>query len=281
MNRLLWLACIGLVATAPSSAADQEAAAERITLGTAQHFHAKMGAIAERSGFDCSIDGFPEWRVGNGVRPAVGPLGEWVFLGGERDEFGHLSGLAVEVLRVQLVAKGKAAGDARLFEFEGYDAAVKAVSQYEEKMIGGRKLGQKRSTQALIALLRETPGEQADVLAAAVSGLMKHVQGERKNSRAFFVSINGKDPSREFLALFSSAHPEVRPGSTFGKDRDDVRINLGTMSIYWHGVRRVDVGYEYDLKPESLWWSGYCRVEKRGDRWTSTDIELNKGSKSQ
>lgn len=239
-----------------------------------------MDAIAERSGFDCSMDGFADWRWGNGIRPAVGPLGEWVFLDGKRDELGHLSGLGVEVLRVHLLPKGQAAGDARLFEFEGYDAALMVVSQYEEKLIEGKKLGRERSTQALIALLRETPEEQADVLAAAVSGLMRHVRGARKNSRAFFVSINGKDPSREFLARFSAVRPEVQPGSAFGKDRDDVRINLGTMSIYWHGVGRVDVGYDYDLKPDSLWWSGYCRVEKRGDRWTSTDIELNKGSKS-
>jgi hypothetical protein len=280
VNRLLWLACAGLVATAPSSVADQKNAAGGITLGTAQRFHAKMDVIAERSGFDCYMDGFPEWRGGNGIRPAVGPLGQWFFLGGKRDEFGHLSGLAVEVLRVQLLPKGKAAGDSRLFEFEGFDAAIKEVSQYEEKMVEGGKFGRKRSTEALIALLRETPDEQADVLRAAFSALMEHVRGKRKAIRAFFLSVDDKNPPREFLARFSSVRPEVRPGSEFGKDRDDVRINIGTMSVYWHGVGRVDVGYEYDLLPESLWWHGCCRVEKRGGRWTNTDIELNKGWKS-
>jgi hypothetical protein len=281
VNRLLWLIWVALVATVPSPAAGQEAAAERITLGTAQRFHAKMETIMERSGFDCSMDGFPEWQWGFGVRPTAGRLGEWVFIGGKRDgDTGHLSGLAQQVLRVQLLPKGKAAGDAKLSEFEGYDVAIKAVSQYEGRIIGEGKFGLRTSTQALIALLRETPGEQADVLAAASSGLMKHVRGERNVPRTFFLSLDRKDPPREFLARFSSMRPEVRPSSEFGKDRDDIRINLDTTEVYWHDAERVDVRYGYDLVPESLWWSGYCRVEKRGNQWTSTDIELKKGWKS-
>jgi hypothetical protein len=256
--------------------------AEQVTLGTAQRFHAKMGVIAERSGFDCNMKGFPQWRTGSGLRPAVGPLGEWEFIGGsERGEQGHLSGLAADVvLSVQLVPRGKAVRDKRLFEFEGYDAAVKDVSQHEEKTDGG-KFGQKRSTEALIALLRETPEAQADILAAAFSRLMESVRQERSPApKAFFLSVDGKDPPQQFLARFSSMRPMVRAGSEFGKERQDVRINAGTRSLYWHGASRVDVGYDYDMVPASLWWSGFCRVEKREGRWTGTEVELHKGWKS-
>jgi hypothetical protein len=277
MNRLLWLGIAGLLTIAPTFAASEETAAERVSLGTAQRFHARMDTISERSGLDCFMDGFPQWRNGNGLRPAVGPLGEWVFLGGERDEHGHLSGIVVEVLRIELLPKGKAKAGTRLFEFEGFDVAVKEVGKYEEGAIGGRKFGQRPSTEALLALLRETSEERADVLEAACSGLMRHVRGERKAIRAFFLLIDGKDPSRSFLSRFSSVRPEVRPGSEFGKNQDDVRINVGTMDINWHSTGRVDVRYSYDLVPESLWWSGYCRVEKRGGQWTDTDITLSKG----
>ncbi len=263
--------------TPERTAAAQESGTEQITLGTALRFHAKMGVIADRSGCDCDMDGFPRWRGGAGVRPAIGPAGEWIFLGGERDEEGHLSGLAQVVLRVQLAAKGKAARETRLFEFEGYDAVLKDVSEYEEKMEGG-KFGQKRSTAALIALLRETPEEQADILVAAFSRLMERVRQERSPvPGAFFLSVDGQDPPQAFLARFSTMRPIVRRGSEFGKDRQDVRIKVGTRSIYWHDASRVDVGYEFDLIPESLWWSGFCRVEKRGGRWTGTEIELDKG----
>jgi hypothetical protein len=250
---------------------------ESISLSTAQRFHAKLDAIADRSGFDCYLDGFPEWRQGSGLRPSVGPLGQWSFVtSSERDLKGHLTGLRKIVLSIQLVPKGKTASDKWLFEFEGFDAVIAYMSKHEEESI--EKFQPRRSTEALIALLRETPDEHSSILDAAITRLMEHYQKEtRKTPTAFFLSIDGKDPSLEFLARFSSCRPEVRAGSEFGNEKEDVGIKVGTMSVYWQGTNRVDVGYEYDLLPESIWWSGHCRIEKLDDRCTGTEVTLNKG----
>lgn len=248
-----------------------------ISLATAQRFHAKLDEVSERSRFDCCLDGFPDWEQGSGIRPSVGPMGQWSFFtSAEWDSSGHLSGPHRVVLSIQLLPKGRAAPDKCLFEFEGFDVVITYNSEYEEESI--ETFQPRVSTEALIALLRETPAERSEILAAAFAQLMKHGQDERTQTpTAFFLSIDGQDPSREFLSRFSAFRPKVRPGSEFGKEKKDVRIHVGTMSVFWQGTNRVDVGYEYDLLPETLWWKGYCRVEKSDERWIGTKTTLSKG----
>ena len=101
--------------------------------------------------------------------------------------------------------------------------------------------------------------------------------GQKQNADAYFLEIEGQDPSPEFLARFEGHSPPVKKGSEFVASSEFVEGNgiLFRIDSYkrrgWIHKNSVVISGGYSEADLSASWGSYLWVRKDGE-WTLKSV---------
>ena len=99
---------------------------------------------------------------------------------------------------------------------------------------------------------------------------MKNSSAVQQKAKAYFLSIDGKDPDAEILRRFEGHQPPVRAGSEF-KEREGLKFTVG--DVKWINNNTVEVSGGYHEHGKSASGNRY-RVARKSGKWRVEKDEL-------
>ncbi len=98
-----------------------------------------------------------------------------------------------------------------------------------------------------------------------------NVSALKQNAKVYFIEIEDKDPSSDFLARFNGHSPPVKKGSGYKEDGNSLLFRIDRYT--WIDDNTVEIRGGYNEGPLSASWANYT-WERKNSKWTLKSVGL-------